>query len=164
MLDFTSTPIGVTSRSAQLEEGCQVPDLQPICKAAQKARANACAVAATVELRDETLDDCTIPHFCKPQTPSYEISHCSTPHLSPILDDYKDLFQTSPGYMNLAQHFIPTSGPPVKVPPRRILANYRAEVEKQLQVMLEERIIERSSPWVAPAVFTRKKMVTFDSA
>ena len=46
----------------------------------------------------------------------------------------------------------------MKVPLRRIPANYRAEVERQIQTMLEEGIIEESSsPWMAPAVFVRKK-------
>ena len=42
--------------------------------------------------------------------------------------------------------------------PPRIIPNYRAEIEKQLQAMLEEGIIEESSsPWMAPAVYTCKK-------
>ena len=57
----------------------------------------------------------------------------------------------------VAQHFIPTSGNPIKVPPRRIPANYRAEAEEQLTTMLERGIIEESSSiWMAPAVFVRK--------
>ena len=53
---------------------------------------------------------------------------------------------------------IPTSGTPVRVPPRRIPANYRLEVEKQIQIMLKEGIIEESSsPWSVPAVFVHKK-------
>ena len=72
--------------------------------------------------------------------------------------DYKELFRTRPGQTNLAKHFIPTTDSPVKVPPRRIPAHYRAEVEKQLQDMLEMGIIEESSsPWMAPMVFVPKQ-------
>ena len=73
---------------------------------------------------------------------------CVVPTLLPLLEQYKSLFE----------HFIPNTGAPVKVPPRRIPANYCLDVEKQIQTMLNDRIIEeRSSPWLAPAVFVRKK-------
>ena len=53
----------------------------------------------------------------------------------------------------LMQHNIPTSGcHPARVPPRRIPAHYRAEVEKQLDEMIAQGIISQStSSWVAPA-------------
>ena len=64
----------------------------------------------------------------------------------------------SPGSTTLTEHFIRTTGTPVKVLPRRMPANYRQEVEKQIQTMLKEGIIEETfSPWLAPAVFVRKK-------
>ena len=45
-----------------------------------------------------------------------------------------------------------------QIPPRRIPGQYRAEVEKQIQEMLDQGIItESSSPWMAPAVFVPKK-------
>ena len=41
----------------------------------------------------------------------------------------------------------------MKVPPRHIQAHYRADIEAQLQEMLDNHIIEESSsPWMAPAV------------
>ena len=55
-------------------------------------------------------------------------------------------------------HLIPTTGSPLKVPPRRVPAEYRAEVEGLLKEMLQEGIIEESSsPWMAPAVYVKKK-------
>ena len=47
----------------------------------------------------------------------------------------------------------------MRIPPRRVPAHYRDEVDKQIQVMLEQGIIieESSSPWMAPAVFVPKK-------
>ena len=57
-----------------------------------------------------------------------------------------------------ACHFIPTTGNPVRVPPWRVPAHYRQEVERQIAAMLKQGIIrESSSPWMAPAVFVPKK-------
>ena len=44
------------------------------------------------------------------------------------MEKYHQLFCTRPGYTENAWHYIPTAGNPVKVPPRRIPAHYRAEV------------------------------------
>ena len=45
-----------------------------------------------------------------------------------------------------AEHFISTTGTPVKVP-------LRAEVESQIQHILQDEIIKESpSPWLAPVV------------
>ena len=77
---------------------------------------------------------------------------------STLLGTYKHLFQTIPGKTNATEHFIPTNGNPIKIPPHRIPVNYRAEVEQQLTTMLQQGIIDvSSSPWMAPAVFVRKK-------
>ena len=68
------------------------------------------------------------------------------------------MFWTSPGRTTVAEHFIPTTGAPVKIPPHRIPANYRLDVEKQIQTTLKEGIIEEcSSLWLAPVVFVRMK-------
>ena len=83
---------------------------------------------------------------------------CVVPTLLPLLEQHKSLFRTSHGSTTVAEHFIPTTGTPVKVTPRRIPANYRSDVEKQIQTMLKEGIIEECySPWLAPAVFVQKK-------
>ena len=156
VLGFTSIPIGVKSQSTQ--EVCQAPELELIWKASQKVWAKTRAVVSTRELTDESLDDCTVPLFYKSHTPTHELPLCPLLLLSSLLEEHKDLFRTAPGHTDIAEHFIPTSGSPVKIPPRRIPANYRTEVQKQLQAMLEEGIIEESSrPWIAPAVYTRKK-------
>ena len=58
----------------------------------------------------------------------------------------------------VAHHYIPTVGSPVRVPPRRIPAHCHAQVQKMIEKMLEEGIIEESSsPWMTPAVFVPKK-------
>jgi hypothetical protein len=89
---------------------------------------------------------------------SFEYPHKTAPGFEVVVEEFKDLFRTSPGVTSEAQHYIPTTGNPVRVPPRRIPAHYRDEVEQQIQEMLDLGIIEESSsPWMAPAVFVRKK-------
>jgi len=75
-----------------------------------------------------------------------------------ILEQYRHLFILRPGKAEGTYHHIPTSGSPVKTPPRRVPAHYKEEVEKQIQHMLDNHIIEESSrPWMSPAVFVKKK-------
>ena len=63
--------------------------------------------------------------------------------------------QSSPVHSRVQVLQQPTTGAPSKV---RIPAHYRDEVETQIQDMLDLGIIEVSnSPWMAPAVYVRKK-------
>ena len=49
-------------------------------------------------------------------------------------------------------------GSPVRVPPRRIPAHYKTQIQVQIQDMLNKGIIEESSnPWLAPVVIVSKK-------
>ncbi|KHJ41621.1 zinc knuckle [Trichuris suis] len=113
-------------------------------------------VSAIVENDDDLLDDCTVPDYSAKYT--LDLPQCSS-YYADILKQFKELFSAKPGATTMAYHVIPTGkNPPVRVPPRRLPAHFRQEVEKQLEVMLENGIIQlSSSPWLAPAVFTRKK-------
>ena len=91
---------------------------------------------------------------------NYELPQCQTQSLQSVIHAYSwsDFEQCARERTDAAENFILTSGNPVKIPPRSIPAQYRAEVEKQIQVMLNQGIItESSSPWMAPAVFVPKK-------
>ena len=130
--------------------------MKPIVDIGMKVKI--CAVQALEETTGETIDSCAIPLFGKAAPPVFDVPTCTNTLLLAVLEQHKKLFSTTPGHTELAEHFIPTTGTPVKVPPRRIPANYRVEVEEQIQAMLEEGIIEESSsPWMSPAVFVRKK-------
>eukprot|EP00731_Ephydatia_muelleri_P039299 Em1355g1a len=62
------------------------------------------------------------------------------------------------GVTKAATHHINPVGPPARVPPRRIPVHFQEEVEHQIRNMLQKGIIkESSSPWMAPAVYVRKK-------
>ncbi len=114
-----------------------------------------CAVAS---IDDDALDidEYSVPRFDKPVL--LDLPECTHPSLAPVIQQYEHLFRSVPGKTSEALHYIPTSGSPARVPPRRIPAHYRADVERQLHEMLRQGIIEESSsPWMAPAVFVPKK-------
>jgi len=92
-----------------------------------------------------------------PNLDSFEYPESTVPGFKAVVEEFKDLFHTSPGVTFEAQHYIPTSGNLVRVPPRRIPAHYHDKVEQQIQEMLDLGVIEdSSSPWMAPAVFVKK--------
>ena len=124
---------------------------------ARQVKNKICAVEVLMETTEESIDDSAVPLFGK-KSLEFDIPVCTNPAFLPLLDKNKGLVRTSLGSTTLAEHFIPIIGTPVKVLPRRIPANYRTEVENQIPIMLQEGIIEESSsPWLAPAVFVRKK-------
>ena len=105
---------------------------------------------------DLQIEQCAIPKFKK--TDDVTLPEVEDKTLRQLLEKYKDLFRNSPGITTLTHHFIPTSGSPIRVTPRRIPAEYRQEVDKLIKDMLAEGIIEEnSSPWMAPAVYSKKK-------
>ena len=154
VLDFTSNPVCITSKAADDSE--MLPkSMKPIVDIAKKAKI--CAVQAYDEPAGETIDNCAIPLFGKISSPVFDVPTCTHTLLLAVLEEHKSLFRTHQATLNW-QNTIPTTGTPVKVPPRRIPANYHVEVEDQIQAMLKEGIIEESSsPWMSPAVFVRKK-------
>ena len=155
VVDFSSTPIKISIPDAS---DLNLQDLIPIFDATKKNKGKICAIEVLKEPTEEAIDDCAVPLFVQSRGNAYDTPVCVVPKLSSLLEQYKSLFRTSPGSTTVAEHFIPTSGIPVRVPPCRIPANYHLEVEKQIQTMLKEGIIEESSsPWLAPAVFVHKK-------
>ena len=148
VLDFTTTPITVRNHTMSVD--CQ-PDWKRLLKM------EVAAVPSTFQSTDETVDDCAVPIFDS-TTAAYDLPKCNDPNLLALLETYKQLFNASPGRTTIMEHFIPTTGNPIKVPPRRVPVNYHSEVQQQINTMLQQGIIEpSSSPWMAPAVFVRKK-------
>ena len=68
------------------------------------------------------------------------------------------MMSNTPGQTTLTEHRIETgTARPVKLPPHRIPHAYRGAVEKEIQEMLEEGIIEPSmSEWCSPIIPVKK--------
>lgn len=153
VLDFASTPVTVTSTTSNFTLPHSTPS--PVFHPEYKPEAHG-QVSALISQPADVTDDCAVPKFGEPTR--FEFPQCSNPSLSSIVESNRDLFRTTPGATSVAHHYIPTEGSPVRVPPRRIPAQYRVEVERQIDEMLKQGIIkESSSPWMAPAVFVPKK-------
>ncbi|KAL5509717.1 hypothetical protein EMCRGX_G005135 [Ephydatia muelleri] len=104
---------------------------------------------------NDGVDECAVPRFG--EAPSYDIPSCPA-ELQAVVDKYRQLFSTVPGpQILLTIPFLQLAI--LHVPPRRIPAKYREEIERQLQEMLDHNIIRVSSspPWLAPAVYVPKK-------
>jgi len=154
VLDFTTSP--VTIHDSIGSNRCP-PEMEPLLEATKAIKMKASAVSYVSQPPEDVVDDYAVPIF-DATISSYDLPKCDDPSLLSIVQTHKELFRTTPGHTMVAEHFIPTTGNPVKIPPRRIPGNYRAEVQQQINTMLQQGIIEpSSSPWMAPAVFVRKK-------
>ena len=107
-------------------------------------KANMCYAVSTRSDPEENdgVDECAVPRFGV--TPSYDIPSCPV-ELQAVVDEYRQLFSTVPGFTDLTHHTIPmASKPPVCVPPRCIPAQYREEIERQLQEMRHHQSEQQS--------------------
>ena len=55
---------------------------------------------------NDGVDECAVPRFG--ETPSYDIPSCPA-ELQAVVDEYRQLFSTVPGFTDLAHHTIPTA-------------------------------------------------------
>ena len=163
VLDFTQSPVVIWGTKPGPPGPLPQPQVSlisdqvqvlPLYEAEQRTQARAYAIVALEQPEADVVDDCAVPNYHK--APNIEVPECPESCLYSVVDKYRDLFRT-PGVTEAAYHFIPTTGNPDKVPPRRVPAHYREEIDHQIQTMLEQGIIEESSsPWMAPAVFLPK--------
>ncbi len=126
VLDFTSLPVAVhhadADRSSQLGVNPAMEQLCPVYEAACKARTKVCANAAIESSSTDVVDECAMPLF--QGLTSDELPECPRPSHMSIVHEYRDLYRTTPRKTETVQHFIPTNGNPVTVPPQCIPAQY----------------------------------------
>ena len=98
------------------------------------------------------IEDYAVPHYGEKVDCEFprDVKAC----FMATVRKFKNLFITKPGTTTVTSHHITTTGPPVHVPPRRIPAHFRDEVELQIRQLLHNgSIVESCSPWLAPALY-----------
>lgn len=78
--------------------------------------------------------------------------------LDKLLKEYQTVFSDAPSLTKLAEHRIPTMETnSVRLPPYRLPHAYRELVQKELEEMQQNGIIETSSSdWASPIVLVKK--------
>ena len=79
--------------------------------------------------------------------------------LNKLLTSFKDIFQDRPGRTNLCRHTIELQPDtkPIRLPPYRVNPHKAELISKELDLMIEMGVIERSnSPWASPVVLIPK--------
>ena len=110
----------------------EIPEqVQSVWEAECATKKKRFAAAVLEDQSADVVDECAIPRFGGPVT--YDFPRCEVSTFTSVIKEYKELFRTTPGSTTATQHYIPTSGSPTRVPPRRIPAHYREEVEQQIQ-------------------------------
>ena len=126
VLDFTQSPVVVwhaePGPQPQPSASLISDPVESIHKVERETQARACAIAALEQPGTDVIDECAVPVYHK--LPSIELPECPELHLYRVVEEYKELFCMRPGVTEAMCHFIPTTGNPVKVPPRRVPAHY----------------------------------------
>ena len=127
ILDFTGSNIKIYSKRAPHSP----PDrLQSIWKETQRNIPHIGTIAAIGNSATEPMEECAIQDFGAPE--QYELPASTNSTFVSVVDQYKSLFRSIPGTTSVAFHNLPTKGPAIQVPPRRVPAHYRNEVERQI--------------------------------
>ena len=140
-LDFNTTPVGVFFNDPNPDSEVQIPrEVQQMWSAGQVEKSKAWT-AALLEPGTDTVDKCCVSFFNR--SVEYDLPESREQSIRELIQGYRDLFHTTPGKTNKAQHFIATSGTPARVLPRRVPVHYRQEVETQIHHMPQQSLSRR---------------------
>ena len=126
VLDFSCAPVGVRVSGIKTQHNDQQDEQwKAVWTTEHKCRKGVCA-ALEEDPGIDAVDECSIPCFSGPD--QYDIPKCEHQNLAQVVNEFSELFTTKPGKTTAEYHYIPTTGCPVKVPPRRIPAHYREKL------------------------------------
>jgi len=112
--------------------------------------AKVCATGVNGESED-IIDNCAIYFIGKSSQACVDIPKFTNSMLLAVLEQHRNLFHQTLGQTQLAEHFIPTNGTPVKITPQIIPAHFCIE-EEQIQAMLQDDIIEKVQSHGCPQI------------
>ena len=93
VIDFASIPITISLSPAT--ETNTDPILRPIRQAECHLWTKHCAIVSVAESKEDQVEDYAIPLFS--QALSVEFPECRVGNLQPVVYEFQQLFQTSPG-------------------------------------------------------------------
>ena len=112
VLGFTSNPVSINLKSVYEREAFP-KSMKPLVDSYKKTRI--CAVEAYDEPVGEAIESCAIPLFGKATLPTYDVPKCTNKLLLAVLEQHKELFSTTSGHNELAEHFSPTTETPSRL-------------------------------------------------
>ena len=111
VLDFTQIPVAVRNNPQKsdvlIEKSMAIAQVVPIYEAAKINVAEVCAISVDQESQVDVVEDCAVPNYNVP--PHVEFPACTLNGFESLLERYRTLFCTKPGYTEDAWHYIPTS-------------------------------------------------------
>ena len=117
-------------------------------------------------LVDDNINDVVATQTDQSQTSDFnfdrsDLTSSEKTQLQNLLTQFADLFAPKGGPVGrtpAAKHSIPTEGPPVQQPLRRIAEVLKDVVDAEVTRMLDQGVLKpSSSPWSSPIVMVRKK-------
>ena len=116
VLDFSSNAVQVYPKVKHTDVKWQ--ELRQIVEEAWNNKPHVGIIAAVNDDSSELTEECAIPNFGTSK--AYELPENCGDEFRQLIEEHKDLFCTTPGKTTCDCHYIPTKGPPIRVPPRRI--------------------------------------------
>ena len=121
----------------------------------RQATVGPCLITPLLETPVDAVDECAVPDFLK--TSCVKLPECAGSEFSAFrnsIGPVPNKARCNRGHMSLYYSHRKSSQSAIQMHP----AQYQEEVQKQLEEMLDQGIIEESSSlWMAPAVYVRKK-------
>ena len=147
--------MNASESSIQLHAGQKIAKFVPVVES-KYVRKSADSICASIRC-ESGMNECTLRELETAISPSLGINDKHT--LLNTLLEFPDVFNDGLGHTTVTAHKIDTGeSPPIRQYPRRLPYHFREEVDRQVNDMLSQGVIQPStSPWSSPIVLVKKK-------
>ena len=141
--------------SIQLHAGQKIAKFVPVVES-KCVRKSADSICASVS-SESGMNECTLRELETAISPSLDTNDKHS--LLTTLLEFPDVFNDGLGHTRVTVHKIDTGeSSPIRQYPRRLPYHFREEVDRQVNDMLSQGVIQPStSPWSSPIVLVKKK-------